>query len=252
MTRRPPHAVRRLILAVLFASVTACDAIGPASVVQPEGNLSVLGPTPRFSLEILPRDWVVDGSASGSGSRVSLERKQGIPSLRVLNGADGFVLARRTNAFLLATPFLSWSWNMTSHGAGLHPTRLLIGFKGGNPDSAGWGDQSFVWRGSSLPAYDRMLSVAWGDSALQRGNLVAAVTDDPAPPRPEVQARYVARGGRENSGLWWLETIDLSRTYGALWPGDDRGRVRVVFIGVAASGGQPPAEAHFSGIVLSR
>ena len=248
---RRTSPIRVPAVAALAVAVAACATVPQARVVEPEGRLPVLGPSPAFSLEILPRDWIVEGAAGGAGSRLSIVRVQGIPALRVVNGRAGFVVARRTNAFLLATPFLSWSWNMAPHGAGLHPVRLLIGFHGGNPTSRSWGAQPFVWLGSALPPYDRLLTVAWGDSALQRGDLAAAVAEGKAP-RSEVQARYVARGGREQAGLWWLETVDLAKTYAVLWPRDDRRRVKVVFIGVSATGGRAPAAAHYSGIVLSR
>ena len=33
-------------------------------------------------------------------------------------------------------------------------------------------------------------------------------------------ARYVVRGGRENLGRWWQESVDLSALYARAWPGD--------------------------------
>jgi hypothetical protein len=70
------------------------------------------------------------------------------------------------------------------------------------------------------------------------------------PPRPPL---YIARGGRENTAAWWLETIDLQYIYRELWPFDDPMRVRVAFVGLAAAAtsGEGPA-AHISGIRLAR
>ena len=246
---RPGIAARLAV--VLTAAITACT-VPEATVIGPEGRLPILGPNPWFSLEIMPRDWFVEGAAGKAGSQLSIMQKQSIPSLRVVNGREGFLVARRTNAFMLATPFLSWSWNMDPQGRGLHPVRLVVGFHGGNPESRSRGGQPFVWLGSELPPYDRLLAIAWGESALQRGNFVVAGKDLPAPPRPELHARYIARGGRENARLWWLETVDLSRFYAAAWPDDGMERVKVVFIGIAAAGGRAASAAYFSGIVLSR
>ena len=94
---------------------------------------------------------------------------------------------------------------------------------------------------------DRALSLTWGESALQRGTLSP-------PPESDNRAapRYSVRGGRENAGSWWLETVDLYDLYHRSWPKDDAGKTQVVFIGVAAAGNRPPAPAYISGIVLSR
>jgi hypothetical protein len=249
--RRSRRGTAGAALVAGLVAACAADPATPPPVMAPEGVLPVLGPDPWFSMQILPRDWVIAGPGGEAAGRLSIVRQQGIPALHVVNGDDGFVVARRTNAFLLATPFLSWSWNMTHHGRGIHPVRLVIGFDGG--DSGGTRRVGRLsWMGSDLPSFDRMLSVAWGESALQRGNLTYGGGDDPAPALAEAQARYIVRGGREHAQSWWLENLDLAKTYGRLWPEDEMRGVKVVFIGVAAVGGRPPVEAHVSGIVLSR
>ena len=88
--------------------------------------------------------------------------------------------------------------------------------------------------------------MAWGDSALNRGSLTPAAADKPG------MRLYVARGGRENAGTWWLETVDLSQIYSRAWPDDDIGKTRVTFIGLAAAGGPTPGAAYISGVKLSR
>ena len=60
------------------------------------------------------------------------------------------------------------------------------------------------------------------------------------------------RGGAGNAGGWWSETVALAELYARAWPGDDRRRVRVMFIGIAAAASRPAATAHLSRIVLSR
>ncbi len=220
----------------------------PGPSVQPWGRLEVLGPGERFSLELLPADWVIEGASAG-GERISVVEKQGVPALRMTSGEDGFVVVRRTRAMLLATPYLSWAWNMDPHRAAHHPVRMVVGFQGGNPDGASSGGRPFAWFGSALPPHDRGLAIAWSDSALGRGNL-----SRPGGDQEDRAARYTARGGRENTGAWWLETVDLSGLYAEAWPRDRLGGVRVVFIGVAAAATDTATATagYFSGIVLSR
>ena len=237
-------AAAPLLAAALVASA-AC-AVVPRATVEPKGLLEVLGPTPEFVPEALPGDWVVDGYSRDGGAELSVVRKQGVPALRMVNGEDSFLVVRRTQATLLATPYLSWAWNMEHHEQGFHPVRLIVGFHGGDPKSGTWAGQPLVWLGSALPPHDRALVITWGASALQRGSLVRPRGGKRGVPR------YTARGGRENAGAWWVETVDLSQLYARVWPGDDAARASVVFIGVAAAGGRKPTPAHVSGIVLSR
>jgi hypothetical protein len=174
--------------------------------------------------------------------------KDGVPSLKITNAEDTFIVVRRTKAMMLATPFLSWSWFIEPPStSGYHPVRLVIGFYGGNPASRSRGSQPFRWLESSLPAHDRAISLTWGESALQRGTLTT-----PPPGSTNAAARYTVRGGRENAGSWWLETVDLSDLYRQVWPKDDSAKAQVVFIGIAAAAGRAPAPAHVSGIILSR
>jgi len=233
------------VAAALLALPAAC--VVPRASVDASGRLEVLGPGPGFSPRTLPADWVIEGRDRVADGQLSVARKEGVPALRVVSGAEGFVIARRIRAILLTTPYLSWAWNMEPQGSGVHPVRLLIGFHGGDPQSLSWGGQPFVWMGSALPPHDRLLSLAWGDSALQRGTL----TRPPGRHR-HAPSRYTVRGGRENTGTWWLETVDLSQLYARAWPGDDVNRAQVMFIGIAAAGGHKPAAAYLSGIVLSR
>lgn len=237
-------AARSALAALVLAALVGC-AVVPRATVDPKGLLEVLGPTPGWTPDALPGDWIVDGYRRDDGE-LSVKPSQGVPSLRVVNGKAGFLVVRRTKAFLLASPYLSWAWNVEPQTEGLHPVRLIVGFHGGDPKSPSWGSQPFVWTGSALPPHDRTLIIAWGESALQRGTLIRPAIGEKSSPR------YIARGGRENARSWWLETIDLAKLYAETWPADEVGKVSIVFIGIAAAGGRPPAAAHVSGVVLSR
>lgn len=207
--------------------------------------MDVLGPIPAFEPSALPADWVTAG-AVGRGQLQVVER-DGIPALMVVNGGGEFVAAKPTGAFLLATPYLSWAWNMEMTETGPHPVRLIVGLEGGirqrrtptKPAPAA---------APALPGHDRTIVIAWGESALRRG----AIVKPPGGAGPSPPSQYTARGGHENAGAWWLETVDLSDIYRRSWPGDDAANARITFIGVAASAGRPPSPAYLSGIRLSR
>lgn len=238
--RRPACRLGAIVAAILVLPLAqAC--MPPSAAVDVEGKLDVLGPTVEFAAGP-SGDWTAEGTF-GRGQTAVVE-SEGVPALRIAAGPRAFVLARRTRAYLLATPYLSWAWNVEDQGRGIHPVRLVVGFWGGAPDSASRGGQPFVWLGRRLPRHDRALAIGWADSALQRGNLDTPGSDQTHAPL------YVVRGGRENAGRWWLETVDLSDLYRRLWPGDDPGRAEVAFIGVAAAPGA--AATLVSGLRLSR
>lgn len=224
---------RRHFLRLAVGALALAGCQDQKASIGPEGDLAILDNLPLpLSATSWPEDWLIDGPASG----LSRAFFQGLPALRVENGPTGFAAVRRTRALLLATPYLSWSWNAEAHDLQGHAVHLLIGFKGGRNGGSGRG---------GLPDHDRLLAIAWGGSALQRGALfLDGGTGEPA--------RYTARGGRENTGTWLRENLDLQDFYRRAWPNDDRGAVRIAFIGVAAAAGQPPSAIRYSGILLSR
>ena len=230
----------------LLAVLSACAAprVSHDLGADIEGKLDVLGPTPDLVAAGLPGDWHSEGRA-GPG-QVRVVDLDGVPALRLVPGGEGFIMVRRIESPLFMTPYLSWSWNIEHHGDGLHPVRLIVGFHGGARDAPG----ESLFRppaGGTLPSHGRSFAIAWADSALRRGSVVKS--EDATRRAP----LYIARGGRENAGAWWLETVDLHRIHRVLWPGDDPAGVRVAFIGLAVTSwaGESPA-AHVSGIRLSR
>jgi hypothetical protein len=234
---------RTLTAAIMLLAAAGCAI--PRANVDPDGRLAVLGPTPGFSITSLPDDWVIAGDARLGRRNTTLVHRQGVPALRVENGAAAFVVARRTDVSLLASPFLSWSWHVEPHAGETHPVRLMMGFHGGDPESRSWGAQPFAWLGRNTPPHDRMISLAWGVSALRRGAI------DP-PSEDGRGARYTQRGGIENTATWWLETVDVSDIYARIWPADDLAAARIVFVGMSAAGGGDKGAALVSGIVISR
>ena len=92
---------------------------------------------------------------------------------------------------------------------GVHPVRLVVGFHGGNPKSRGLGGTAWFDPMTPCPPHDRAVVIIWGESALQRGS----ITKPKSSTRRQAASRYTARGGRENTGSWWLETVELSDIY---------------------------------------
>jgi hypothetical protein len=232
-----------LIWAPILVLAAACSK--PATTIQPGGMMNILGPIPALVPNPLPDDWIIEGKPAPG--QLTVVERDGVPALKVVNGRQSFVAAKPARASLLATPYLSWAWNMEPQNRGTHPVRLAIGFDGGNPDNRAW-RSGFGKPGARLPLHDRAIVIVWAESALQLGT----ITKPKPTGRGQAAARYTARGGRENAGSWVFKTVDLSDIYRRAWPGDDAGNVQITFIGIAAASGKTPSAAYISGLRLSR
>jgi hypothetical protein len=245
----------RVVLFLMVLGLSACAEQKRTTTVEPEGRLPVLDTdgalTSGLAVGVLPKDWVAIGPTGIVKKRVSVVIQNGVKALKIISGAEKFSIVRRTRAMLLATPYLNWSWNLSTHGPGTHPIRLIIGFRGGlrhsNKTKQTWNQKVFAGFGENFPEFDRSLTVTWEDSALQRGTLFL-----PAPKEGKLLPRYIVRGGRENYGKWWPEFIDLGDLYNQVWPDDDMSLVQVTFIGVAASSGNVPTTGFLSEVTLTR
>ena len=232
-------------LAIISLVLSACT-VEQAEQNKVAGQLEILAPYPGF-IPISPQgDWAISGNADAVRNQMSMTNRKGKHAMQVKTGERNFVIVRRTQAMMLATPFLRWDWLMNSHGPGTHPVRLVVGFRGGNPVSGSWGSSPFNWLGPQLPPHDRALSVTWEDSALQRGNLLFPNN------QKNVVPRYVVRGGRENVGRWFSEFLDLSELYTNAWPNDDFGQVQIIFIGMAVAKSKKPTSALITNVLLTR
>jgi hypothetical protein len=227
----------------LFVLALLAGCAGEPAAVSSWGTLDVMGPEQGFSVAPLPVDWAALGGRIED--HLAVVDRDGVPALKVSSGDETFAVVRRTEAVLLATPYLSWAWSVEPHGAPVHPVRLVVGFRGGAGKRATVAGGAPPWRSAGLPPYDRALAIGWGRSALGRGSMTEPDVVGVAP-------LYTARGGRENSGHWWLETVDLAALYAKAWPADDPALARVAFIGFSAVGGESASAAYFSGIRLSR
>ncbi|MBT4674651.1 MAG: DUF3047 domain-containing protein [Rhodospirillaceae bacterium] len=216
----------------------------PRAEVSPEGTLDIFGAGALSGDARLSAEWIIEGGGGEDQAKrlVSLQQAGVEASLTLKSGPESFVLARRTKAQLLATPFISWSWRMSAEHHAPGAIRLIVGFHGGNPKSRSWGAQPFVWLGTQLPPYDRVIAIQWGHRALERGNLY---TDQKVP-------RYIARGGARQLGDWWPENLDLAEIYRKVWPKDDIEDAEIMFIGFAVIKTEGPSEGSFRKLSLYR
>lgn len=249
-TAREPGKRIYLALSISISLAAAIWLSGCASGTQarkpvtPEGSLQVLGPSHTFDLGGLGEDWTIVGEADPE--LLAVTERKGVPAMGLTSGTESLLLVRHISAMALATPYLSWAWNMSDHGDGVHPVRLIVGFRGG-PDETTEGLLELNLIEGELPAHDRAVALVWGVSALNRGTYrLSPDATQPAAPL------YTVRGGREMTGQWWLETVDLADLYKKAWPSDSLRRVEVVFIGIASAPGRPGHRGRISGVMLSK
>lgn len=228
-----------LRLAALCLVLSGCTV--PRAEISPEGQLEVFGPSNSFPVSGIPEDWVLEGISVPQLSKVmSIETVDTSPAISLTASENRFVLIRRTNASLLASPFLGWSWSSPG-GQQRRPVRLLVGFHGGDPKSRSWGGEPLVYLGTNIPPHDRAIAVVWGGDSDVRG------TFDQNLKTPH----YIMRTASPKDGQWSNENIDIGRLYRQAWPGDDHVRVKIMFVGFAAAAGRPSL-IKFSDLVLYR
>ena len=214
------------------------------STIGPNGSMDILGPVSSSITSPILDGWIT--TPPPSLGQFSVVQLKGITALKVVSGTKGVITVKKSQASLLATPYLSWAWNMEAQDNGEHPVRLFVGFQNTAKQTRPW-LQSLIGLGETLPYHDRMLSLTWGDSALQRGTIKTNSTSD-----PKILAQFTVRGGQENSGTWWFEQIDLYDIYRQAWPIDRIERTQITFIGVGIAPANTRATGFISGLRLSR
>jgi len=180
--------------------------------------------------------------------QVSPSAMDPLHELRVSSSGEGFALVRKTDAVLLATPYLNWRWNVQPGDWKYHPVRLLVGFNEGGSTPSRPRGLAKLFPGLSLPPHDRGLTIGWGPSALMRGSFIHMQNEN----SPQQEVYYTIRGGQENAAKWWTETVDLSHLYAKAWPDDDASRAKIVFIGIGAAKSRGPQTSLIGDIRLSR
>lgn len=237
----PVTKIVALILVLL--GLEACAKPLMVTAVQPDGSLEILGPGPGFAETFESGQWASSGDI-GPASLVVTE-KSGIRAIMLVPDDREFTILRPVDAILLSSSYLGWSWFLETDAMESPDVSIIVGFLSpkGSPEAPSFDDLPEA--AGKTPA-NRALELRWSVSALQRGNLSTLK------PGEEGLPRYNVRGGRENTGRWWRESVDLARLYKLLWPGEDLARTRIVFVAIQAGSNRMNAPAYFANLHLFR
>ena len=196
--KRPCRLQRIGLTGLLLAGLVGCEP--PSAKVDLTGSIQLFGPATGLSVSDLSDDWIRLGASPKDHAIISAAA-DGL-SIRLSSGQQPYSLVRRTDASLLAAPFLSWSWRVEASKQPFYPARITIGLRD-TLVSGGRRQPTLVFGASrGLPKYDRTIILVWSHSALMRGS-VNHITSEPA------SVRYVVRGGQENADRWWHGPISV-------------------------------------------
>ena len=232
--RRARLAVPLLHFVLCVFLLAGCSA--PRDAVPLGGTLEVLSPDQTFieavSVGELPPGWEISGDMPEGA--LSIHAVDGYRAVTATPGATPFAVLRRTNASLLATPFLSWAWHAQSPSGGAHPVRIIVGLvdRSAKPDRA-W------WQMGGDTGTTRVIQMVWNETALGRGTVIGPRIEEGKPQ----SARYIARGGPEQAGRWRTDAVDLSLIHRQVWPNDNPATTDIRFIGIAVQAARPAANA---------
>lgn len=234
-----------LLIAIILIS-TGCTF--PKTQVTPEGKLDIFRSSLSPKNPLLNSEWLLDTGKQNNFFHEFAQTVGQVKNLKLnlLNQKDPYILIKRIDANLLATPFLSWNWRIPIFESLDHPVCILVGFYGGQSNSKFWNDKFIAYSHAGYPTYDRVLKIIWHRNALLRGTLRF---NDQIP-------EYVARGGLENVDMWHLENINLASIYRKIWPNDSMENTHIVFLGFWVRGSKSYRKkeiiSSFSNIVLSK
>ncbi len=245
MTRLAHFLLRSCLGVVSIFTINACTI--SEATIQLGGSLNVFSSDPLFDITNVTNDWVISDNISKEN--ISAESTLGSSTISVISGVNQYYFARRVQANVLATPYLSWRWKLQPGKWKYHPVRIIVGFSGGGSKHIQSTLFNKLFPRPALPTHDRMLSFLWAPSALMRGNLKPVSN---SAKNPKEEAHYVVRGGSENVGFWWKDTVDLASLYKLSWPSDVHSLVQVRFIGVDSFASQSQITTYISDLRLSR
>ncbi len=237
------HTARYIITGLICLALSACAQPAVVSTIDPGGNLIVLSPDDTFARSLEEGKWVLQGSPAPAS--LTITQYNTVPALKIDTAKGGFSMVRHVQANLMTTPYLDWAWIMENHTGPYHGVSFMVGFRA--PDgSAHAGPASLAPSVRGSPVANRIISLRWSKSALKRGYM------EPYPGSTENAIIYSVRGGSENTGLWWRETIDLSDLYARSWPGEDLTKTSISFIAVVVTNPKISSLAYLSYLRLFR
>jgi hypothetical protein len=234
----------KLFLIATVLLLNACTKT-TFSTIHPNGSMKILEPIVEVWKKSSPIGWIVKGNLTPD--QLSVVKQGGRKALKVKNGLKDLVIVKPVHAPLLATPYMSWAWNMEVQVDGQHPISLFVGFKHGNQKNRTWITNSIL-SDEVLPSHNRILKFTWGDSALQRGTIVNTNSIN----KELLNASFTVRGGQENSSSWWFEAIDLYDIYRRTWPNDIIDQTQIKFIGFGTAPSKNSIAGYISNLRISR
>ncbi|HRW29537.1 MAG TPA: DUF3047 domain-containing protein [Emcibacteraceae bacterium] len=225
----------RKFLFLLFPLLmfSGCGQQERSNILTPDGSpsVSIMDFSNPISLKPLAEGWFHRTFWFVSPMDISFVTKDGYPSIRLATDNSASMLFRFVDFNLDQYPELSWNWmvekginsdisELTEEGDD-QPARLFLSFEAPNGEK-------------------HRMEIIWGNREVKRGDW-KYIKGSSFP-------HYVANGGDENIGRWFLENVDLVALYEHLW-GSSAG-VRLTDIGLFcdtdATGGQ--TVAYFSDI----
>ncbi|MCC9625503.1 hypothetical protein LPB41_27845 [Thalassospira sp. MA62] len=200
-------------IAVFLTAIALWGCSLPDSGVDSGGELKLL--YAPFSLKTLPRFWHYDHDHT---AHVEWQDKDARIALATYPGQGWFEIGRRTNIVVLASPYLSFDWQM-NETAQAGDVEMVLGFRRVAPGN--WSENDL---GAGKPSMDQTIRLPIGDPSA----------------RP---------------GVWQRDYYDLSIMYRRFWPDAPADEVRLVWISLRATPDHPIApqsEVVLTHILLSR
>lgn len=236
----------RLCLGLIsLFTINACTV--HEATIQLGGSLNIFSTDQLFDIAHIPDDWVVSDNIPTKA--IFATSTLGSSTVSIISAANQYHFARRVQASLLATPYLSWRWKLQAGKWKYHPVRIIVGFSGGGATPSPPTLFNKLFPGPALPPHDRVLSFLWAPSALMRGYLKPIPNSGKSSKK---ESHYVVRGGTENVGFWWHDTVDLASLYKSSWPTDAQELVQIRFIGVDSGASKSQITTYISDLRLSR
>jgi len=237
---------RALIALCAALTLTACAK--PTASIAPEGRLTVVDMAIEpLTTEFLQKNWVAQGVAmerllAPDISALSFPRTPMGKSLKIRRYQADYLVARKTSARVVASPFFKWTWRVTKGEKHLPPFGIVIGFRGGRAEEREWEDSFMTWARNSDLKFDRSITLV---------------------PRVGFEATRLEKIGADNAiisygagllggGRWRTQVLDLQALYSQAWPADKIAQSSVVFAGFSVKGGRSADAVFIHQMALSR
>ena len=214
----------------LISIVFVLSSCGPNHFSKNQRFVSEIIRSPLDLLPLSPLEiWVQKGSISEKN--LNLNTTSAGPILNITSLQEPFVFGRKTNKSILVTPFLNWNWRPKLGNWNHHPISIFVALKSGNTILKKPVKLLRFISKSQFPIYDRGIFIIWGNKTMSKGTL----THREKTKQTKKEINYIVRGGHENTGRWWSETLDIAALYKRAWPNDTLKATKIIFVGIASA-----------------